>query len=396
MADLIIRNGTMFAKAESTEGTAVSAAAGDAILATGIAINYGQEIHPRQYQGAPGVRAPVAGAKLGTTISFQTELKGNGTTTLPEVDELLTACLGQVVAANLDSTISGTSGTTTVWDVADASNASTGSMVMLETGTEGTYEVAGLITTVDTGATPDDVTVSIAAVNGGYATNGKKVKEMRTWSPLLPPSAVNSCTFDLYHNPDSGAGQRDRVVGARGTFKVDSPRAGAIPMFSWTFTGWSWTTVTNGTRPTPTYDTASPKAALATRFAVDGTAVNAFDISIDLGATVSQKLSQNATDGVYGCPHVSYQPSGSFKIHPAHTSVAEFTAWTANTQRSLLLQVGNTLYGTWAIFIPKMVTTKVSRVDDGGVGALQIDWVAIEQDDALATASDASFYIGLG
>lgn len=396
MADLIVKNKTLFAAQESTEGTADAPGAGDAILASGIEIDEDLMVNERNYQGAPGVRPPVPGAQNGASVSFQTELKGNGTTTLPEVDELLTACLGSVVAADLDSTISGTSGTATVLDVTDVSNATVGNLVMVEKSTADTYEVVGIITAKDAGQTPDDLTVSPGAVNGGYATNAKKVKEMRTWHILLPPSAVNSLTMDVYYNADSGAGQRDRVVGARGSFKVDSPRAGAIPMLSWAFKGWSLSRVTNGTRPTPTYDTTSPKAAVATAFRIDGTYTNAFDISFDLGAEVGSKMSQNSTTGVYGTPHVSYRPSGSFKIHPAHTSVAEFTAWEAGTQRSILFQVGDTLYNTWAIYIPKAVATKVTRPDDGGVGAVQVDWVATEQDDALATACDASFYIALG
>ena len=396
MADLIVRNATLFANQESSEGTAAAGVAGDAILASGIAVEFGLEMNQREYQGTPGIRAPVAGTKVGSGISFATELKGNGTTTLPEVDELLTAVFGQVTAADLDSTISGAAGSATIWDVTSVANGTVGNLVMLETSTADTYEVGGIITAADTGATPDDLTVSPGAINGGYATNGKKVKEMRTWAPLLPPASVNSVTFDLYHNADAGAGQFDRLTGARGTFSVSSPKAGAIPMFSWKFTGWAWAVSTSGTRPTPSYDTASPKAAQSVGFRVDGTATNAYDIELDVGAVVSQKLSQNSTDGVYGCPHTAYKPSGSFKIHPAHTSVAEFTALTAGTQRSLLFQCGNTLYGTWAWFVPKAVVTKVSRVDDSGVGALQVDWVAIDQDDALATACDASIYFGVG
>ena len=398
MANLIERNKTLFATVEATEGTAANSEsqAGDAVLAAGIAVEEDLAMNAREYQGAPGQRVPVPGAQNGASVSFSTELKGDGSTTTPEVDALLTACFGSVAAANLDSTISGTSGSATVWDVTSATNASTGSLVMLEKSTADTYEVGGIITTVDTGATPDDVTVSPGASTGAYSTNGKKVKEMRTWQILCPPASNNSVTLDTHYNADSGATQRERVVGARGTFKVDSPRAGAIPMFSWSFKGWSVARSTAATRPTPTYDTASPKAAVASAFRIDGTYVDAFDISFDLGAEVALKMSQNATTGVYGTVHTSYKPTFSFKIHPAHSSIAEFSAWEAGTARSILFQVGNALYGTWAIYVPKAVAMKVARVDDSGVGALQIDGICGEQDDALATASDASLFLGLG
>lgn len=396
MADLISKNITLFAAQEATEGTAESVAAGDAILCSGIEIAEELEVHQRDYQGSPGVRPPVPGAQMGATISFSTELKGNGTNTTPEVDELLTACFGSVVAADLDSTISGTSGSATVLDVADVANGTVGSLAMLETDTADTYEVVGIITAKDSGQSPDDLTVSPGAVNGAYDTNGSAVKEMRTWQILLPPSANNSLTFHAFYNSDSGAGQYDQIVGARGSVKVDSPRAGAIPMLSWSFTGWKAIRAVNGTRPTPTYDTTSPKPAVASIFRIDGTYTNAYDISFDLGAEVGLKVSQNSTTGVYGAPHIAYRPSGSFKIHPAHSSVAEFTAWEAGTARSILWQVGNTLYNTYAFYVPKAVATKVSRVDDGGIQAIQVDWVATEQDDALATACDAAMYVGVG
>lgn len=401
MADLIVKNATLFATAETTEGTADNAEsqAGDAVLCRDIAIEYGLEMGTREYQGTPGQRAPVAGAMAGAGVSLATELKGNGSTTIPEIDALIRACMGDVAAANLASTISGTSGSSTILDVADATNASVGSLAMVETATADTYEVVGLITTVDTGATPDDVTVTPGAVNGAYATNGKKVYELRTHQLKVPPTSNNSVTIDVHHNADAGASQRDRLVGCRGTFSVNSPRAGQIPSWSFNFTGWSWAQSVAATRPTPSYDTTSPKPGIASYFRVDGTATNAYDISFNLGAEVAQKMSQNATNGVYGTPTVKVVPTGSFKIHPAHTSIAEFTAWQAGTQRSLLFQVGNTLYNTWAIFIPKMVVTKVSRVDDSGVGALQIDWVGIDQNDASPTtlaSGFASIYVGIG
>lgn len=398
MADLLTKLKTLFMKTESAEGTANAPGAGDAIYCSGIEVEEDLAINEREYQGTPGARAPVPGAQNGASLSFTTELKGNGTTTIPEIDELLTGCFGQVVAADLDTTISGTAGSSSVWDILAATNGTVGSMVMLETATADTYECAGPIKVANTAPTPDALTVALAAVNGGYATNGKKVKEMRTWSPLLPPTAVNSLTADIFYNADAGAGQRERLVGLRGSWKMDSPRAGAIPSWAFSFKGWNTTRTVAGTRPTPTYDSASPKAGVASIYRVDGVYTNMFDVSVDLGAEVGMKMSQNSTLGVYGTPHVKYRPSGSFKIHPAHSSVAHFTDWEAGTTHSLLFQVGNALYGTWAIFVPRASWTKVTRPDDGGVQALEIQWTAVEQNDALATSAtlDASIYLGLG
>ena len=398
VADQITANKTLFADVEATEGTAATSESesADAILASGITFKPALKMNDRVYQGSPGQRDPIPGAQEGAEVSFTTELKGNGTTTIPEVDVLLTACFGSVVAADLDTTISGAAGSATVLNVAAATNASNGSLVMLETATADTYEVLGIISASDVAPVPDTITVTPGAVNGGYATAGKKVKEMRTYQILMPPATNNSVTLDAYYNANAGAGQRERVVGARGTFKMDSPRAGAIPSFAWMFKGWSIARLTSGTRPTPTYDSANPKAAVSSIFRVNSTYTNAFDISFELGAEVALKMSQNSTTGAYGAPSVSYKPKGSFKIHPAHSSIAEFTAWEAGTAASILFQVGNALYGTWAIFVPRAVRVMVDRVDDGGVQAQQIDWVAAETADALATAGEAAMYLGVG
>ena len=396
--EMITKLATLFMNQEATDGTAAAGVAGDAILARDINVDGGPEMNTREYQGLPGQLGAVPGAKS-ASLSFTTELKGNGTTTIPEPDEILTGCFGTVVAADLDSTISGAAGSTTVWDVLAATNGTVGNMVMLETGTADTYECAGPIKVVDTGAAPDDLTVALAAVNGGYATDGKKVKEMRTWQIKLPPPAVNSLTADVYRSAVGGGADRlDRIVGCRGDFSMSSPAAGQIPAWAFKFEGWSVSRVTTGTRPTPTYDTANPKAAIAQIFRVDGTYTNAFDIEISLGASLAVKKSQNADGGTYGVLHVSYTPKFKFKIHPAYTSVSYFTDWEAGTPHTLLFQVGNALYGTWAFYGPRAVFDKVSQPSDNGVDCWEVEGHFAEQNDASPTSAtlDAALYLGLG
>lgn len=396
--EMITKLKVLSMKQESTDGTAVSAAVTDAILASGIETDEDLEVHERMHQGNPGSLAHVPGMQSGS-LSFTTELKGDGSTTVPELDEVLTGCFGAVVAANLDSTISGSSGSTTVWDVTDATNGTVGSMVMLETGTADQYECAGPIKVVDTGATPDDLTVALAAVNGGYATAGKKVKEMRTWQILLPPTANNSLTADVYYSSVSGSNnRRDRIVGCRGTFKMDSPRAGAIPAWAFSFKGWSVARVTNAAQFTPTYDSATPKAAVSQIMRLDGTYTHAFDISVDLGAEIAPKASQYATSGTYGQIHTLYRPKISFKIHPAYSSVAAFTELEAGTSHTWLFQVGNALYGTWAFYAPRLLYTKVTQPDDSGLQCYEIEAEADYSVIGSPTAAtlDAALYLGLG
>lgn len=391
MADLIWRNASLLAKKESTEGTAAAPVAGDAILAQALTPKLQRDFHARAYQGAVGERPGVIGAQTSPGLSFQTEIKGNGTTNTPEIDELLESVFGAVSAGGGTTTISGAASTTTNIVVASTTGFTVGNMVNIQLTTGGVFESAMITAVVDA----TNLTVS-PALTAAPVTAGTTVDEMRTYQILVPPAGVNSLTMDVFYNADAGAGQFDRFVGCHGNVKWDSPRAGSLPMLSWDFMAWNWAQSVAGTRPTPTYDTASPKANLASKFKVGGTLVDVFDLSWDLGAQVAAKLSQNSTLGIYGTPIVNVSPKGSFKIHPAHTSVAQFTGWTAETAVSLIQQVGNTRFGTVAWYCPQALRREVARGDDSGVGTNEIQFDATVQDDALATTVDAALYLAVG
>lgn len=400
---MITKLKTLFLAQESTDGTADAPVAGDAILCEGIEVDDGQEIHPRAYQGAPGTRNHVPGMES-ASLRFTTELKGGNSSNTPEIDELLVACMGKAaVAGDTDTTISGTSGGNgaagTPLDLASAASATVGEMLMLETGTADTYESLGPITVVDTGATPDDVTTALGAVNGAYATNGKKVKGMRTWQILLPPTAVNSLTADVFYTGLGGGSDRqDRITGCRGNWTMSAPAAGQIPKWSFDLKGWRVARSVSATRPTPTFDTTIPKAAVANGARLDSAYVNVFDVNVDLGAVIATKPSQNATGGVYGQIHVDYQPKVSFKIHPAYSSISYFTDWKAGTAHTFLYQCGNTLLNTWAIYVPRLVFTKVTQPDDSGLQCWEVEAEAVvlgTGDPATATL-DSALYLGLG
>lgn len=391
MADLIWRNATLLAKKEGTEGTANAPAAGDAILCSALEAKLQRDWHSRAYMGSVGERPGVIGAQTGPGLSFQTEIKGNGTTNTPEIDELLESAFGLVSTGTGSSTIT-TGASTTSLPLASGTNFTVGNLVMVETATADVYESAMI--TVVSGAT-----LTITPALSFTPADGADVKEMRTYQIAVPPSGVNSLTCDVFYNADSGAGQFDRFVGCHpSALKWDSPRAGAIPMLSWELLAWNWAQSVAGTRPTPTYDTASPKAALASKLKIGATLTDVFDLSWDLGLVTVPKVSQNSTLGIYGTPIVDVNPKGSFKIHPAHTSVAHFTGWTAETAVTLLQQVGNALFGTVAWYCPQALRREVARQDDGGVQAEEIQWDATVQDDALATATgqDAALYFAVG
>lgn len=395
--EIINKHFALFAKQEGTEGTANAPAATDAILAEAISPKLPLAVNERSYQGVPGSRAGAPGAQLDTGVSFTTEIKGDGSTTIPEIDELAQACFGKVAAANLDTTTSGAGSTTTVLQVADATNASVGSGVLVEI-SAGVYEVAW-ITAVNTAAAPDEITVAPALSTAPNA-NGRGVKEMRTYQIALPTALANSMTFDLYKSAGAGVSRRDRLVGARGNVKMPPISAGDIPKLAWDFMAWSWSQVTDATRPAFTFDPALPKAALASKFKVNGVLVNAYDIGWDLGAVIAKKTSPNADYGVCGTPHVNYDPVGEFKIHPAFSSIAEFTAWLAGTTMALSQQFGNTPFNTWGWYCPAAQRVEVADGDDNGLGTNEIKWRAATQNNAdpvaITPTGPAQFYLAVG
>jgi len=394
VADIIRKNATLFAEVEITEGTNPTPAAGNAVLAQAIALKLQQDFHQRAYQGAPGLRDGVAGAQTAPGISFQAEIKGDGSTNTCEVDALLTACFGSVAAGTASNEINGGTSTSTSLVVDDSTGFTVGNMIMVETSDgSAAFEAAWI------SAVPNGTTITIEPALSFTPADNADVKEMRTYQILLPPAGVNSCTLEVWHNADGGAGQADKLVGCRGNVKYDSPRAGSIPMLSFDLQAWSWSQVTDGTRPTPTYDTAAPKAALSSKFKIGGTLTNAFDIGWDLGAVLSPKISQNSSTGIYGMPHVDYKPNGSFKVHEVHSSIAHFTAWTAGTTTTLFQQLGTALFGTVAWYAPRAQRREVARGDDGGVGTTEVQFDALTQNDGSPTsitAGPAALYLAVG
>jgi len=394
LADIIRKHATLFAEVEVTEGQNPTPAAGDAVLASGITLKLQQDFHQRNYQGVYGLRDGVAGAQTGAGISFQSEIKGDGSTNTPEVDALLKACFGSVAAGTGDTEINGGTSTSTSLVVDASANFTVGNMILVETtAVSAVYEAAWI------SAVPNGTTITIEPALSFTPEDNANVKEMRTYQILLPPSDVNSVTLEVWHNADAGAGQADKLVGCRGNVKYDSPRAGSIPMLSFDFTAWNWSQVVDGTRPTPTYDTATPKAALSSKFKIGGTLTNAFDISWDLGAVVTPKISQNSTLGVYGTPHTDYQPKGSFRVHEVHSSKAHFTAWQAGTTTTLIQQLGSALFGTVAWYVPRAQRREVARGDDSGIGSTDVQFDALPQNDGTPTSASAgpgALYLAVG
>src|SRR3990167_4374880 len=246
---MIWRNALLLAKKETTEGTANAPGATDAILATGIQPSLQRDFHKRQYQGSVGVRAGVIGAQSGAGLAFQTELKGDGSTNSPEINELLENVFGLVSPGTGDNEINGGTSTTTSLVVDSSTNFTVGNMVMVET-TDGSaaYEAA-MITAV-----PNGTTITISPALSFTPADNANVKEMRTYQIAVPQAGVNSLTMDVFYNADAGAGQFDRFVGCHGNLKFDSPGAGSIPMLSWDFSAWNWVQSVAGTRPSPTFD----------------------------------------------------------------------------------------------------------------------------------------------
>lgn len=161
-------------------------------------------------------------------------------------------------------------------------------------------------------------------------------------------------------------------------------------MAAWAFKAWNWVQATNGTRPTPTYDTSKPPNALSTIFKVAGTKTDILELEIDIGNVVTQGLSQNSTLGVYKNPVTNRKTTGKFRLHADSTSVAQFTGWTGNTQVTLAAQYGNTQFGTIGWYMPAAERTGVAYGDDKGLTSNDVTF------NANITSGQDSYYFAVG
>lgn len=385
MADFIKSIESLFVMEEAAEGTAETATATDAILAENIQTPTTRAQHTREYTGGFGVLPGKSGGILDANVSFDTELKGNGSSNTPEVDELLKSVLGEVVASTATTTVSGTSSTTTSLDVTDVSGFTDGDvLVMVETSTADEYEVA-LATDTNAAATPDTITVA-PALGAAPGVGGENVYQMRTYRGV--DTGHPSLTVMRYLNSGAGSSAFTRYVGCRGTATLNVPEASSIPKLSWALQAWSWDQATNGTRPALTYDTALPPVAQASKIKIDGTLTHIWGLTLDFGNEVGRKISQNSTTGVYGTPIVNRKVTGSFTVYPEN--IAHWTDWQADTSFSLLAQYGKALYGTVAVYLPKLRRTGVVWGEREGVQTATVSFEATE------VTGEYSVFVGVG
>lgn len=392
MAEYIQTLETLYVAKEASEGSAEALAAGDGILAEEISVEIPRQFHERTYTGAMGTLNGKIGAIDAAAASFVTELKADGSNNIPEWDELMESCMGSVTATSATTTVSGSGSSTTSVDVTDASGftdgggtAGAGAMVLVETTASSSVFEAAYASDANTASTPDNLTVEPALSFTPADTS--TVTQMRTYK--LAETGHPSLTIRrLFEKGAGGADTYQVLTGARGTFTINSPSAGAIPKTTWNLQAWDWTQATDGTYVAPTYEGGAPPTALACKCKINGTLVDITSFSLDLGNEVGKKMSQNSSTGVYGTPIVDRKIRGSFTVHPS--DLTYFTRWTGNTEFTFIIQFGNTANGTVAIYMPHCETTAPVWGLDGKVRTNEIAFNA-----NIASGNDA-LYIGVG
>jgi hypothetical protein len=383
MSDLLTRLQILFAHTEAVEGTADGAFAGtDAILAMNLNTrNVPRDFHERSFQGQMGPSTGVIGAIPPVPLSFDTEIYGNGTTTVPQVSSLLKSTFGTLNTDSIDTTATG--GSSTVITLAATAGATVGNGLLVETAVAGVYELA-FITSI-----ANNTSITVAPALSFSPVNGARLKFTTTYTSKN--TGHPSLSFGNYLNNSAGASQWITTLGARGNLKFAAKKAGDIPTASWAFQGWNWAQATSGTVPSSiSYGAGLPPVALATLFKLGGTQTNIFDLEWDLGNTVTPKFSQNSTYGIYGMPVTGRTTKGSFRVHASSSSVAPFTSWVAGTETTLSQQFGNTRFGTAGWYAPHAQRTEVKYGDDSGVTSNDVTW------NANISAGEDSFYFAVG
>lgn len=300
--------------------------------------------------------AGVVGRK-GGTVKFKTGIPGNSTagasTVAAVAQQWFKECLeGCGLASNADTgtVVSGAGSTTTVVDVSSAAAIEVGNFVMIS------GEVR-MVTAVDTGATPDNITVT-PALSGAPANAVVVYAGVKFSTSDGDPGTV---TFVA-----KGDNTLYRFLGCKGTAKLEDVEAGKRPMISWEFQVDTWdTTEPSNTFPSPIL-TNHIKTATGGAVLWGTTATVTAGFTFDQGRTLQEKASVAGTQGRSGWVVAQEKPTASLKPYRSTSYATDFAA---ETERQLLLQIGTSVQQTFAIYVHKAQITdgQTPTADVGGV-----------------------------
>lgn len=340
---------------ESSEGDGTLGTASETFLHRGLPdLRLPRTMVERRFPGLMGRYKGRITDQDDPGVAFTCELRAGGGAIVSDLDELYKTVFGTRTLDSGDATSTGSS-TTTVLDVDDTSDFTAGNAVLVETGAAtDTYEMAW-IQSVDSGTQ-----MTLEQALSFTPANGAAVKPTLTYSPAA--SGHQSLAFQVWLD----ASVYIQLLGCKGSLKIEAPSVAEVPIVTFDFKALGWTLVTGGSRPTQTPgDTGLPPKILGGRFAINGTATDIVSFMADVQQQISRKKSQNST---YGTASLYVTDRDAiFSARPFNSNQTEWTAWSAETERELTHQFGDTLQNTVGIRIPAAQNGPVALGEEDGL-----------------------------
>lgn len=337
--------GALWVKAESTFSTDPDTDGSSYLMvpAEGISVTLAKPPIEREVmRSGLGQSISSTPGQKGGTVSFIVPLHGLATAAAsavaavldPWLQALLEAC-GLLVISGTGTAVTGSGSTTTVIDVTSAAGITAGTLVMI--GGE-----VRLVTAVDTGATPDNITVTPAlsaiptAATVVYSSASAVIDNAGTYEPT-------TAAFAWQHDGDEVT-----LLGCAGTVKIEPYDAGARPMLSFEFQVNTWANTTNKVSLPSSVTFRSP--LLAKRSSGDTTGSALFwgstatplassKTGFDPALTLSPKPAVEGIEGRIGW--VVTAEAAMFDVTPYSAQSTYYTDYEAATNRTAVLQLGN-------------------------------------------------------
>ena len=192
-----------------------------------------------------------------------------------------------------------------------------------------------------------------------------------TYNPLSV--GVDSLTIDLYSVPASGNQIRERIIGARGTFRINA-RSGQQVYLEFTFMG-VYVPVADAAGLTPSgLEATLPPAFLSTSFTMHGFAHKVSSFNIDLGNTLAYRTDISQASGIFSCLITGRKPTFSFDPEKELVATHDYYGkMLANTEAALSCAIGATAGNICTITAPKAQYVKVTPGGRDGLGIYTVD-----------------------
>ena len=192
-----------------------------------------------------------------------------------------------------------------------------------------------------------------------------------TYNPLSV--GIDSLTIDVYSVPASGNQIRERLVGARGTFKI-AAKSGQQVYLEFTFQG-AYVATADAAGLTPSgLETTLPPAFLSTSFTMHTYAHKVSSFNIDLGNSLAPRQDITLASGLLSYLITNRKPTFSFDPEKELVATHDYYGkMLSNNEGALSVAIGSTGGNICTITAPKAQYTKVMPNGRDGLGIFAVD-----------------------